>query len=230
MRSRTVGRFAVGALLLIGAACGDDDGGPSDTLDIEKPTLQSGDQQTGPAGEPLGEPLRVLITRTGEPVEGVDVEWSVGQGGSLSDELVSDAEGIASVVWTLGPDVGEQEATASVEDADGSPLTYTALATPGSGPTGPTIQLQNNAFDPAVVTINVGETVTWVWASASIGSHNVQPDDGVTPGRSGDLEAGPKAYSFTFNQIGDFRYYCQSHGAPNGVGMSGRVIVQPAEP
>jgi plastocyanin len=204
MRTRTVGVFVVGSLLWICAACGDDDGGPSDTLDIEKPTLQSGDQQTG---------------------------RSVGQGGSLGDEQVSDAEGIASVVWTLGPDVGEQEITASVEGADGSPLIYTALATPGSGPTGPTIQVVNNAFDPELVTINVGETVTWVWAGgASVGPHNVQPDDGVTPERSGDPEGGPKTYSYTFNQIGDFRYYCQTHGAPNGVGMHGRVIVQPAGP
>jgi plastocyanin len=228
MRSRIVCAFVVGALSI--AACGDDDGGPSDTLDIEKPTLQSGDQQTGPAGEALGDPLRVLITRDGEPVEGVDVGWSVGQGGSLGDEQVSDEEGIASVVWTLGPDVGEQEATATVEGADGSPLAYTAIATPGSGQTGPTIQVLNIEFDPAVVTVNVGETVTWVWASGSIGPHNVQPDDGVTPGRSGNVEFGPKTYSFTFNQIGDFRYYCQSHGGPNGVNMSGRVIVQPAQP
>ena len=135
MRMRTAGVFVVGALLSI-VACGDDDGGPSDNLDIEKPTLQSGDQQTGPAGQPLGDPLRVLITRDGEPVEGVDVEWSVGQGGSLGDEQVSDEEGIASVIWTLGPEVGEQEATAAVDGADGSPLDYTAIATPGGGPNG----------------------------------------------------------------------------------------------
>ena len=80
---------------------------------------------------------------------------------------MSDEEGIASVVWTLGPEAGEQEATASLEGADGSPLTYTAIATPGGGPSGPTIQVRTNSFEPATVTINVGETVTWVWASAS---------------------------------------------------------------
>lgn len=228
MRRRTVGVFVVGALLSIGAACGDDEG-PGDTLDIEKPTLQSGDEQIGPAGEALGNPLRVLITQDGAPVEGVDVEWSLGLGGSLSDEQVSDEEGIASVVWTLGPDVGEQEATATLEGADGSPLIYTALATPG-GPSASTIEVRNNEFEPSVLTVSVGETVTWVWATGSIGPHNVQPDDGVTPGRSGNVEFGPKVYSFTFNQIGDFRYHCQSHGGLNGVGMSGRVIVQPAGP
>ena len=154
MRARTAAVFVVGALVWVGGACGDDDGGP-DTLDIEKPTVQSGDQQTGPTGEALGAPLRVLITRTGEPVAGVDVDWSVGQGGSLSEEQPSDEEGIASVVWTLGPDVGEQAATATLEGADGSPLTYTALATPG-GPSARTIQVVNNEFVPAVITVNVG--------------------------------------------------------------------------
>ena len=230
MRARRVGVFVVGTLLWLGAACGDDDEGPGDTLDIEKPSLQSGDRQTGPAGEALVDPLRVLITRDGEPVEGVDVDWSVNEGGSLSEEQVSDEEGIASVVWTLGPDVGEQEAAASLDGADGSPVTYTATATPGGGPSGTTVQVRNNAFDPATVTVNVGETVTWVWASASIGPHNVQPDDEVTPGRSGNTEFGPKTYSFTFNQIGTFQYYCQAHGGPNGVSMAGSVIVRPAEP
>lgn len=224
MRVRTTAVFVIGALVWLGGACGDDEG--PDTLDIEKPTLQSGDEQTGPAGVALSAPVRVLITRTGEPVAGVDVEWSAGQGGSLSDEQTSDEEGIASVVWTLGPEVGEQEVTATLEGADGSPLIYTALAIPG-GPSAQTIQVRNNEFVPSVITVHVGETVTWVWASSSIGPHNVQPDDGVTPGRSGNVEFGPKSYSFTFNQIGDFRYYCESHGGLNGVGMSGRVIVQP---
>jgi hypothetical protein len=100
MRTCTVGVFVVGALLSVGVACGDDDGGPSDTLDIEKPTLP--------------------------------------------------------------------------------------------GPTGPTIQVRNYAFDPALVTITVGETVTWAWGSALIGPHNVLPDDDVTPGQSGDPENGPR--------------------------------------
>ena len=48
MRARTTAVFVIGALAWLGGACGDDDQGPA-TLDIEKPTLQSGDQQTGPA-------------------------------------------------------------------------------------------------------------------------------------------------------------------------------------
>ena len=86
---------------------------------IEKTTAKSGDEQTGPIELALGNPLRVLITREGAPVEGVDVDWEAGQGGSISDETESDEDGIATAVWTLGPKMGNQAATAEIDDADG---------------------------------------------------------------------------------------------------------------
>ena len=232
MRRRGVGVLAIVSLVGLGVACSEDDQGPGQSpLDIEKPTTKSGDGQNGPVSTALGNPLRVLITRDGEPVEDVDLDWSAGQGGSLSDELSSDVDGFASVVWTLGPDVGQQTATASIQGADGSPLTYTATATTGTPPPpGPTVQVVDNAFNPTLITITVGQTVTWVWGPGTTGLHNVLPDDRVTPGRSGEPKSGPATYSFTFNEVGAFRYYCQNHGAVNGVGMAGRVIVQTAQP
>lgn len=232
MRRRGVVSLMVGTVVGLGAACSSDDQGPGQSpLVIEKPATKSGDQQTGPVGVALGNPLRVLITRDGEPVEDVNVEWVAGQGGSLSDEQESGEDGIASVVWTLGPDIGEQAVTASVQGATGSPLTFTATATTGGGPpVGPTVQVKNNFFDPAVITITVGQTVTWVWEDESIGLHNVLPDDRSTPGRSGEPESGPLTFSHTFTEVGAFRYYCQVHGNLGGVGMSGRVIVQAAQP
>lgn len=232
MRGRGVGLLVVGSLVWLGAACSGDDEGPGESpLVIQKPATKSGDLQFGPVGTPLGNPLRVLITRDGEPVEGVDVEWSAGQGGSLSDEQESGEDGIASVVWTLGPEVGTHVTTASVSDADGSPLTYTASATIGGGPPpGIQVQVRDDFFDPAVITITVGETVTWVWGEEVNNLHNVLPDDRGTPGRSGEPTAGPTSFSYTFEEVGAFRYYCQVHGNVNGVGMSGRVIVQSAQP
>jgi plastocyanin len=231
MRRRGIGLLVVGTSVWLGAACGDDQGPGQSPLVIEKPATKSGDQQTAPVSTALGNPLRVLITRDGEPVEGVDVEWSAGQGGALSDEQESGEDGIASVVWTLGPEVGEHATTASVSGATGSPLTYTATATTGGGPPpGPTVQVRNNFFDPAIISISVGQTVTWVWENDQIGLHNVLPDDRSTPGRSGEPESGPLTFSYTFTEVGTFRYYCQVHGALNGVGMAGRVIVQSAQP
>jgi plastocyanin len=195
---------------------------------IEKPAVKSGDEQTGPVGVALGNPLRVLITRDGEPVEGVDVEWAAGQGGSLAEEEESDELGIASAVWTLGPELGNQAATAAIDGADGTPLTYTATATPETGPPGATVQVlgptDGNRFEPAIVNIIVGQSVTWVWPEGSLG-HNVVPDIKTTPFASGTLADGPKTHSFVFNQAGTYRYYCQAHGNLGGVGMSGQVVV-----
>jgi plastocyanin len=232
MRRRGVGLLVVGSLVWLGAACGDDEQGPGEPpLLIEKPATKSGDQQNGPVGTALGNPLRVVITRDGAPVENVAVTWSAGQGGSFSSEQESDADGFATAVWTLGPQTGQQAATATVEDADGSPLTYTATANTGGGPPpGPTVQVRNNFFDPNIITISVGQTVTWVWANEQIGLHNVLPDAGTIPGRSGAPETGPTTFSFTFTEVGTFRYFCQEHGAPNGVGMSGRVVVGEIQP
>jgi plastocyanin len=218
--------LVAGSLVWLGAACGGDDQGPSDPpLAVEKPATKSGDQQVGPVGTALGNPLRVLITRDGEPVEGVDVNWSAAQGGAISEPQESDEAGIATAVWTLGPAEGTQLATAEVDGADNSPLTYTATAEADEPPPGVTVQvLPNNTFDPAIVTVVPGGTVTWVWPEGS-GLHNVLPD-AQEPEPSGPLSAGPKTYTYTFTTAGTYRYYCLAHGDPGGVGMSGTVVVQ----
>jgi plastocyanin len=230
MRRRGVGVLVLGSSVWLGAACGGDDQGPSEPpMVIEKPATKSGDGQTGPVGVALGNPLRVLITREGEPVEGVSVSWSAAQGGSIGDAQESDELGIATAVWTLGPEEGNQLATATVNHATNSPLTYTATAEPAEPPPpGVTVQvLANNTFSPATVTIAPGGSVTWVWEEG-VGRHNVVPDNGNDPAPSGVLREGPFTYTHSFATPGTYRYYCAAHGGPGGVGMSGTVIVQAA--
>jgi plastocyanin len=226
MRRRGVGLLVLGFSVWLGAACGGDDQGPSGTsLVVEKPATKSGDGQTGPVSTALGNPLRILITREGEPVEGIAVSWSAAQGGSISDEQASDEFGIASAFWTLGPEEGSQVATATVEGATNSPLSYTATAASDEPPPGVTVQvLANNTFSPATVTIAAGVSVTWEWAEG-VGQHNVVPDS-EEPATSGGLTDGPFTYTYTFDTPGTYRYYCIAHGAPGGVGMSGTVVVQ----
>ena len=77
-----------------------------------------------------------------------------------------------------------------------------------------------NSFSPADVTIQAGDSVRWVSAG---GSHNVAADDGsFTSGAPGS------GWNFTraFPAAGTFPYYCEVHGAPGGLGMSGSVTVQ----
>jgi hypothetical protein len=95
-----------------------------DTVRATGPTIQPGQR-----GEPLPEPLAVLtVDRFGNPVAGAEVRWETTSGnGELSAETtVTGSDGTTSVIWTLGNRVGVQRATAKVEHADGSPVTFTA--------------------------------------------------------------------------------------------------------
>ncbi len=237
------GMLIAGATLAaLALGCGDSGGNDpppnDDPLVVQRTTAGSGNGQTGAVGEALPSELRVIITRASEPEEGVDVTWATPDGGSLAPpSSATDADGIASTVWTLGPEAGGQTATATVDDADGSPVSFTATAeddTPPEPPAPPappdaTIQVLGpsggNRFSPTEVTIQAGETVAWIWPSTAE-DHTVTPDDGQPTG-SGPPANGPKDYRFTFTTAGTYAFYCTVHGGPGGSGMSGTVIVEP---
>ena len=220
--------YASGVVLgFLIAACGGGGGdtGPSTTL--AKPATGSGDLQSGPVGEALPAPLRVVVTRDGQPLPNEIVTWSTASGTLDPATAPTDANGVSSSVWTLGATGGAVTATARVTDATGSPQTFTATADDGTG--GTTVQVLTaggTRFAPAEVTIAAGETVTWVWGTNSTG-HNIVPDAGNIPASSGPLASAPHTYAFTFDTPGVYHYHCQAHGSAGGVGMSGTVTVTP---
>ncbi|HEV8577811.1 MAG TPA: Calx-beta domain-containing protein [Thermoanaerobaculia bacterium] len=88
------------------------------------------------------------------------------------------------------------------------------------------------AFNPATVTLNVGDTVRW---TNDGGFHNVRANDGSfrcsqgcdDTGGDGDASGASWSFSRTFNQAGTIGYHCEEHGTPT-TGMRGTVIVQGA--
>jgi LPXTG-motif cell wall-anchored protein len=94
------------------------------------------------------------------------------------------------------------------------------------------VSVVDNSFGPKVVTIKIGESVTWSDSGAN--PHTVTADGGAfdsspscptTPAscmHSGD------SYSHTFSSIGTFPYHCKIHGASGGIGMAGVVVVTAA--
>jgi plastocyanin len=83
----------------------------------------------------------------------------------------------------------------------------------------------DSKFEPATLTIQVGDTVEWVNVE---GVHNVVSDDDLfDSGFVAPPEADTWPFSFTFNSGGTYRYYCTIHGNKNGVGQSGIIFVRP---
>ena len=123
-----VGLLAAGTL-----RCGGDNMQPPDATAIAG---ISGDGQTGVVGQTLANPLVVVVTdASGDPVQGVNVQWAAQGSGTVSTTTVTTgSDGRASVQRTLGSDPGDETTTASVSGLQGSPVTFTSTAMAGSGP------------------------------------------------------------------------------------------------
>ena len=97
-----------------------------------------------------------------------------------------------------------------------------------------TIQIFNNDFGSAPSThidptINLGDTVRWVWVS---GFHSTTAAPGQSEVWDSVPQFAPFTFNHTFNNLGTFGYYCSVHGGNagcgNGSGMFGRIfVVQP---
>jgi plastocyanin len=89
-------------------------------------------------------------------------------------------------------------------------------------------------FSPSTLTIQAGDTVTWMNFG---GSHNVAADDGSfrcsngcdDTGGNGAISGASWTFTRTFNTPGTIGFHCQNHGSP-GAGMFGTITVQAAPP
>ncbi|HEY7193932.1 MAG TPA: hypothetical protein VH439_09340 [Gemmatimonadales bacterium] len=117
---KQLGRFVSVALAGVLCACSGDStgsGGPS----AASVTGIAGDNQSGPTGSALAFPLSlVALDGSGQPVQGVQVSWSVSPGGAASFSPATDTtdvNGSSSTNVTLGGTVGNITLTAAVHGA-----------------------------------------------------------------------------------------------------------------
>ncbi len=184
-----------------------------------------GDGQTGPISTALPTPHSVIVRDAhGNPVAGVAVNWVVGQGGGSVNPTSgpTGANGVASTVRTLGALLGTQTDTALSAGLSGSPIAFTATATP------PPVRVSvgdfffqsvhNTTKNPAVDTVTAGGTVTWTWIGAV--SHGVESTGSPSFTNSTVMSAG--SYSFKFTSPGAYTYDCIVHGLL----MTGTIVVQ----
>lgn len=78
------------------------------------------------------------------------------------------------------------------------------------------VTIQNFTFNPATITVNAGDTITWTNADAAV--HSARATGGSFD--TGTLFQGDSK-TFTFSVPGTFAYICGIHGAS----MSGAVVV-----
>ena len=96
-------------------------------------SLSGGDNQTALAATTLTTAFAVEVADAfANGVANVDVGWSVTTGsGTLSAATsTTDADGVASVTYTLGGSAATETVAASVTNLTGSPIAFTATATP----------------------------------------------------------------------------------------------------
>lgn len=98
----------------------------------------------------------------------------------------------------------------------GATLTGGSFAVATPAPKAQTVQIRNFAFEPAMLTVSPGTTVTWT--NADEDPHAVVANDKSF--RSTALDTGGH-YAFTFTKPGDYGYFCSLH--PH---MTGHIIVK----
>jgi plastocyanin len=74
----------------------------------------------------------------------------------------------------------------------------------------------SNSYDPNPIEVRVGDTVTWINDDSS--PHTVTSSNGST--LESDIMRRGEAFSFTFDNVGEYPYFCTLHAS-----MVGTVIV-----
>lgn len=92
------------------------------------------------------------------------------------------------------------------------------------------VEVADNEFAPEAITIEAGDTIEW--EHTGVNPHTVTADDGSFDSHP-DCPQGPcmmtgDTYEQTFDEPGEYGYYCKIHGSP-GSGMAGTVVVTAAE-
>jgi plastocyanin len=200
MKRDSISRLQPSILVLLaflaGCGGGGDAGTPPPTTTIAKTSTSSGDAQSATVGLALDAPLQVLVNDQGAPSAGATVTWSTTSGSLDPASSTTDASGIASSAWTLGTVSGSQTATATLPGASGSPVTFTATATPDAAMTLSKVSGDNqtgttNAALAAPVQAKVadqfgngvpGVAVDWAATGAAVSAPTVNSDaSGLSP-------------------------------------------------
>ncbi|MFC0435663.1 plastocyanin/azurin family copper-binding protein [Kutzneria buriramensis] len=101
-----------------------------------------------------------------------------------------------------------QTPTAPSQSMTGMSMPTTTQSTADAAVATNTVAIKNFAFDPAVITVKAGTTVTWT--NSDQDPHTVTSDGKAGPLNSKPLNQGD-TYQYTFTVPGTFSYLCTIH-------------------
>jgi hypothetical protein len=144
---------SVRRLLLLGtllAACSRESTAPSAVPATI--VVKEGNNQTATPGQTLPTPLSVVVTDgAGKPIKGYRVDWDISAAsGTLSARASNtDASGVATTTWTMGPTIGTARVAAEVGGLN--PAVFTATVVAGAA--------ASVVATPEAATVGVGDTL-----------------------------------------------------------------------
>ena len=109
-------------------------------------------------------------------------------------------------------------AALSIAVVFGATLGYGGHASAAAPAAQSAIAIRNYSFDPAVMKVAAGTTVTWVNKDGDV--HTIKSQAGPETFQSPALDSGGH-YSFTFHHPGTYKYICSVHPFMRGV-----IVVQ----
>jgi len=109
-----------------------------------------------------------------------------------------------------------------VAQATPTPTPPPPTATPTPEPQVVQVLMKDFAFGPPTITVKAGTTVEFI--NLDNAPHTATTDDNSQD--TGTLNLNNKA-ALTFDTPGEFPYFCLFHGGPAGVGMAGKIVVEP---
>ncbi|PSP47301.1 halocyanin domain-containing protein [Halobacteriales archaeon QH_6_66_25] len=137
------------------------------------------------------------------------------EGGAMDDDATGDD--------AAGGNGGAGEVPSEVDDYLSEANEYSGSLEDMTGEDEATVEVgagsNGLAFSPAAVRVDSGTTVTWEWTGEG-GAHNVVHEEGEFESELQEEQGA--TFEHTFEEEGNFLYYCNPHRSQ---GMKGAVVV-----
>ena len=173
-------------------------------------------------------PFRPSSSR-GEPISGKNEVRTWGM--RRRRQLLTCALFAALLLGACGGQEDQETERAALPSAEANAAPESTPTSDGAGKARVSAKIIDTDFRPVILKVKVGSIVDWKQVgdqphsvTASDGSFDSSPDCG--PLDTDKCLGEGDAFSFTFEDPGEFEYYCRVHGLPDGTGMVGTIIVK----